>query len=303
MPVITQSGYRRPVSKSDFLWSRIRILVIMYPLLDFLAVFMMKDPYFVYGPGHGFELNPFLRSLPGWLLFTYREIVGLAGIYSALQAIFNVHDIIQFYFFRYSFPVRGEFWQYTSIFGSFSQVLDKGLAGWWGSWWHQTFRAQFVAPARYLVRHGYLDKQSISAQFVASLVSFLQSGMLHAAGSVSSMRSTRIWHAPVFFFLQPPGVLIQLFFNKLIDAHVPQTPRVVRRLLNLVFTMAWLQLTSRPFLSDMASAGIWLLEPVPFSFLRMAGFGHPDDNWWRWGRSVFPSWHSDEKWWKSGLQI
>lgn len=303
MPIVSRSGYQRSLTQAEFVWTRIRNVTVMYILLDFLAVFLIKDPYFMYGPDHGLELPPLLSRLPPWLLLLYREFFSLGGIYAPIQAIFNLHDLYQFFAFSPLFPARGELWQYTSIFGSFSHVLDRGLAGWWGSWWHQTFRLQFVAPAKYLIDHGYLNKKTLLTQVITMYISFFQSGLLHAAGSVSCMRDTKIWRSPCFFLLQPPGIVLQLAVNHTIDRYLPGTPRRLRQAFNLVSSLAWLYLTAPFFTDDIASTGLWLLEPVPISPLRWLGFGHPNDHWWRWNRELFPTWHSDKSWWKSGLQM
>ncbi|KAM5356018.1 hypothetical protein ACJ41O_002664 [Fusarium nematophilum] len=304
MPVESRSGYRRSLTKSEFVWTRVRNVAVMYVLLDVFATLMMKDPYFIHGPDHHLELPPFLHRVPPWLVLTYREVFTLGGIYAAIEAMFNLHDLFQYYVFSYLFPVRAELWQYTSIFGSFSQVADRGLAGWWGSWWHQTFRAQFIAPARYLVQHGYLREKTYLAQVTAMFVSFFQSGLLHAAGSISSMRTTQAWRAPLFFLLQPPGIIAQHLLNLVFfELLFPDAPRRLRQAFNLFSSLAWLQLTAPPFANDIASTGLWLLEPVPVSPMRWLGFGHPDDHWWRWNRELFPVWHADDSWWKSGLQL
>ncbi|KAF4972179.1 hypothetical protein FZEAL_9641 [Fusarium zealandicum] len=303
IPVVSRSGYRCSLTQAEFVWTRIRNFAVVYVILDACAVLMVKDPYFIYGLDHGLELPQLLQQLPPWLLLVYREVLTLAGIYAAIQAIFNLHDLFQCYVFSYLYPIRGELWQYSSTFGSFSQVFDRGLAGWWGSWWHQTFRLQFIAPAAYLVRHGYLTKRTVVAQVVTMYISFFQSGLLHAAGSVSCMRTTKTWRALVFFLLQPPGIIVQLLLNHGIDMLFPDTPRNLRQAFNLVFCLAWLQLTTPPLANDFASAGLWLLEPVPISPLRWLGWGHPNDHWWRLNRDILPKWHSDEHWWKSGLQL
>ncbi|KAH6634448.1 hypothetical protein B0J18DRAFT_20074 [Chaetomium sp. MPI-SDFR-AT-0129] len=49
-------------------------------------------------------------------------------------------------------PLCAELWQHPALFGGFvPTVLDRGLAGFWGGYWHQTFRVGFVAPARWLL--------------------------------------------------------------------------------------------------------------------------------------------------------
>ncbi|RBR22239.1 uncharacterized protein FIESC28_04568 [Fusarium coffeatum] len=303
MPVVSKSGYYRNLTEREFVWTRLRNVFLLTFVLDFCSVMMVKDPYCTYGPDRDLPPPLFLQQLSPWLLQAYRELLCLIGIYAAIDAIFNLHDLFQYYVFSYVYPMRGELWQYTNIFGPVSQILDRGIAGWWGAFWHQTFRLQFISPAKFLVDKGYLQKGSLATQVVTMYVSFIQSGLLHGAGSISSMPETKPWRAPVFFFLQPLGIIIQLLLLHLMDKAFPNTPRGVRQVFNAVSTAGWLYYTAFFFTDDISSSGIWLLEPVPISPLRWLGFGHPDDHWWRWERYLFPIWHSDKHWWKSGFQI
>lgn len=303
MPVVSKSGYYRNLTEREFVWTRLRNVFLLTFVLDFCSVFMVKDPYCTYGPDQDLAPPLFLQQLPSWLLQAYRELLCLTGIYAAIDAIFNLHDLFQYYVFSYFYPMRGELWQYTNIFGPISQILDRGIAGWWGAFWHQTFRLQFIAPAKFLVDKGYLQKGTLATQVITMYVSFIQSGLLHAAGSISSMPNTKPWRAPVFFILQPVGIIIQLLLLHVMDKNFPNTPRGVRQIFNAVSTAAWLYYTAFFFTDDISSAGIWLLEPVPISPLRWLGFGHPDDHWWRWRRYLFPVWHSGKHWWKSGIQL
>lgn len=53
----------------------------------------------------------------------------------------------------------GEIWRYPCLFGGFvGNVLDRGLAGFWGGWWHQSFRVGFTGPIRWLVKMGVLGE-------------------------------------------------------------------------------------------------------------------------------------------------
>lgn len=313
IPAVTEVGYRRCLTPSDFLRDRLRTIAITYLALDFLAVFMTKDPYFILGPDHHLlELVPLpshLQPLPPWALRTYRHLFSLAGVLCAVTGIFSVNDLAQYYLVSYILPARRELYQHASTFGSFAPVLDRGLAGWWGSWWHQSFRVQFAAPARWLLRHGYIERGTSVATVVALAVSFAQSGVLHAAGAMSSIPRVKLWRSPVFFLLQAVGILVQYGISSLAIRYIlpllagRKIPAVLLRTANLVFTLAWLYATAGVFTDDMASTGVWLLEPVPFSFFRAFGFGYPGDRWWRWDEHYIPRWHSGEHWWQSGIAV
>ncbi|KND89471.1 hypothetical protein TOPH_05854 [Tolypocladium ophioglossoides CBS 100239] len=303
MPRVTESGYERCLTEHQFTCKRLVKLAAMYLILDFLSVFMMKDPYFIVGPDNSYELPPRLRGISPWLLLAYREVFCLAGVLSAIEAVFGLNDLVQYWLFKSFFPSRAALWQHASTFGSFSNVLDRGLAGWWGGWWHQTFRQQFLAPSTYMLRHGYLEKGTRTATIVVMFMSFLQSGLLHASGSISSIPKTKPWRSPAFFLLQAVGIMVQEGLAKAIRQYLPRPPWTLTRAANLLFTVVWLYLTAGLFIDDIASTGLWLLEPVPISPLRWLGFGHPTDHWWRWDRDHFPKWYSGGNWWDTGIAL
>lgn len=304
IPTVSRSGYKRYQTQGEFVRDRLTKVVVSYFVLDFLSVYMMKDPYFILGPDHqNYVLPPHLRDVPAWLLLAYREVFCLAGVYAAIEAVFSVSDLAQYWMANRFYPSRGALFQFASTFGSFQQVLDRGLAGWWGAMWHQTFRMQFSAPATYLLREGYLKKGTQFASVTAILISFLQSGMLHASGSFTSVPKTKPWRAPAFFFLQMAGILLQRWMAQLFRAYLPLPPRFLSRTVNIFFTLGWLYFTAPFFIDDLSSTGLWLVEPVPISLFRFLGFGYEGDHWWRWDTDHLPKLYIGETWWQSGIAL
>ncbi|KUI62089.1 hypothetical protein VP1G_09219 [Cytospora mali] len=199
---------------------------------------------------------------------------------------------------------RAELWHYPSTYGAFvPNVLDKGLAGFWGGWWHQTFRVAFSAPSAWLARRGYMDPRSGGGRAAAGLIAFAQSAFLHSLGSVSCLPPSRPWTPPVFFMLAWAGVLVQAAACGAARRVTARAPASARRAGNLVFVFAWLNATQYWFCDDLARAGIWLLEPVPVSFLRALGLGKPGDSWWRWDWVMWPRWYVGRHWWESGIAL
>lgn len=303
MPRVSRSGYERCLTEGAFVRKRLISVALMYLALDLGAVLLVKDPYFVLGPDHAHEPPPYLRGVPVWLLLAYRELMSLAGILSAIQGIFSLHDLLQYGLLKFCFPSRAAPWFHASTFGDFSQVLDRGLAGWWGAFWHQTFRHQFVAPAAYLVKHGYLVKGRPSAAMMGVFVSFLQSGLLHASGSITSMPETKPWRPVAFFLLQAVGIIVERTLRGAMSRCFSKSPRLVTRAANLLFTASWLYMTATFIIDDLAAAGLWVLEPIPVSPLRCLGYGHAIDHWWLWDRHHFSRWSSGKHWWESGVAI
>ena len=305
IPQSTRSGYTRCMTERQLIYSRVSKLAFSYLLLDFLSVFMMKDPYFILGPDTSrvYTMPSYLQSLSSWKVLFYRELLSLAGVWSAILAVFNLSDLVQYFICKFVFPSRAALWNHASTFGSFSQVLDRGLAGWWGAWWHQSFRLEFLGPLAYLIRKGYVQKGSKQALYVGLLFSFVQSGLMHGAGSLTSVPETKLWRSMVFFLLQGAGIAVQHKLISWLRRRRVSMPRVTAKAGNLVFTLLWLYVTAPPFIDDLASTGLWLLEPVPISPLRWLGLGHPADHWWRWDMEQLPKLYRPQHWWEIGIAL
>lgn len=312
IPLATRSGYTRSPTYSSFILDKLWRMTWSYLALDFCSVFMMKDSYFILGPETPHPLPPLLARLPNPILEAWRSALSLVGVLSAITLIFSFDQVLRCLLLRrirHSFGPRLDLWHYASIFGSFSAVLDRGLAGFWGGWWHQTFRAAFTAPSAWLARRGLLDPRSPAGAALTALIAFAQSGALHAAGGATTVPSGTVWwDPPTFFLLSWVGVVVQgaaVRSSRLLATRAlsGSPPRWLRRAGNLAFVVVWLHFTRWAFVDDLCRAAIWLFEPVPVSPLRALGFGMPGDTWWRWDRDLFPRWYVGRHWWETGLAL
>jgi hypothetical protein len=310
IPLATKTGYSRQPTTRSFLRSRLGHMALGYFILDICTVAMLNDPYFILGPDYSRPLPSPLSSLPPPILSILRSLTALSSIISALYLLFSCLQLLHLYYATYLSPpsARADLWHYPSVFGSFPpNVLDYGLAGFWGGWWHQTFRGAFVAPADWLARKGFLprDRRHPVARTVGVAIAFAQSGLLHAGGSWSALgQNARPWSPPMFFAGSLVGVLVQAGWDAVMGRVVREwCPRWVRRGANLVFVLVWLHFTSWAFLDDLARAGIWLYEPLPVSVVRLMGWGEPGDGWWRWDWDVLPGLWVGKRWWESGIRL
>ncbi len=305
VPLVTKCGFEYIHPPAAFFRHRLKLFTGAYLMLDFFATFMVKDPYFVFGREKSVEyaLPWYLDGLPPWRLEAYRQLFSITGAFSALAAGYSLVDMVHYCVTLYCNPSRNVPWMYASAFGSFGEVFDRGLAGFWGSWWHQTFRQHFLGPAAFLVKKGWIRKGTTTGNLVALLSSFAMSGFLHGMGSLSAVPQTKVWSQPAFFLLQAVGIITQQQLGSLVKGVLPVVSVSMRRAGNALFTLLWLYATAFLFNDDMADMGLWLLEPVPFSVFRAAGLGFPGDAMWRWDSSYLFRWHSGRTWWQSGITI
>ncbi|KAI3329133.1 hypothetical protein HD806DRAFT_481804 [Xylariaceae sp. AK1471] len=312
----SKQGYKRTLSRRRFSISRCLFNIVpSYIIVDLCATLMTSDPYFVVGPEHHYPLPTHLASLHPLLLSLQRTILAFVGVISALQFVWNCGAVFLALYCPPILGFRAHPWHLPSMNGSFTQVMDRGLAGFWGAWWHQTFRVGFSAPTKWLLRYGYLpsspkngdgggSKLTIVGPLLGAAIAFAQSALLHGAASYSTMPATHYWGPPLFFALSGLGTVSQLALSHLLRRRIEKFPRWIRRLGNLTFVCLWLWATGWALVDDFGRCGIWLWEPVPVSLARAAGLGD-DRRVWRYDRDFLPRWHRGARgrWWETGIAI
>ncbi|OCL06743.1 hypothetical protein AOQ84DRAFT_296414 [Glonium stellatum] len=292
-------------TRAELLRANLKTFMLGCLILDLLKVIVNHDPYF-----WGIQSRPppaylpiFLASSPILLRF-YRLAVSQLLIKWSLQTLFSLAPL---FFSGILGPniigARAEPWMYPDTWGSYAHVLDRGLAGWWAGWWHQTFRFAFAEPARKLIRLAGLGPRSLPAQFLQLLTAFALSGFLHACASYTQPGPTRPFRGPLcFFLLQALAVAAEtLLVRSLKDSRLLRSlPRWLGRLIRLLYVHVWFYHTAPLLADDFARGGLWLYEPVPISPLRALGVGVRGDGWWCWGGQWIYL-HQGKRWWKSGI--
>lgn len=306
---ISRTGIRRFSGRQALLKACLQNLAIGYIVLDAIKTLGIHDRYMWYGD---MSLPP-PDFLPGIitnshvLTKSYRLLVCLCAINFALRAIFKMGPV---FFVGILGPkvvgVRGESWMNPAdMFGNFNHVLDSGLAGWWGAWWHQTFRFAFRQPGDWLVALLGFEQRSIPGKLASTWVAFFLSGVLHATGSYTQLGETYpLTGQMMFFMMQALGITVQTTLVQLLkSAGVMQNiPKSLRRTANLGITVAWLYFTAPLLVDDFARGGIWLFEPVPISIFRGLGLGPEGSGWWCWYGGLL-EWRSGRSWWDSGIAL
>lgn len=284
-----------------------------YLLLDGLKTLMMHDPYF-WGLVQFFRApapsSPFpfpLLSQHPILFHIFHLFLSMLAIKTALQTIFALGPL--FFCFILSptlIGARGEHWMYPETWSSYTVVLDKGLAGWWGSWWHQTFRFAFQELSRVAIEKLGLDPRSAVAKAGQLVVAFGLSGIVHASGSVTCAGETNPVAGPIAFFLsQAVGIFVEVAITQALKPTKlgERLPKWVKQLWTFVYVHVWFYFTAHLLCDDFARGGVWLFEPVPVSLFRGLGFGaDARDGWWCWyGVGEVVRWHKGESWWTTGI--
>ncbi|KAF2160704.1 hypothetical protein M409DRAFT_59736 [Zasmidium cellare ATCC 36951] len=295
----SRSGIRRFTNRTALLKDCLTRLTIGFFILDLIKTLMHHDAYF---------WGYMDASAPQWfpstspiLLKSYRLLLSLFGIHCALLQIFHLGPI---FFTTLPLGVRSEPWMNPpDFYGNYSAVWNKGLAGWWGSWWHQTFRYAFEAPATRLLEALNIDKRSQKGKLISLFVAFGLSGTLHACGSYTQLGDTRPLMGPFrFFILQAVGIVLQMQVTQTLRRAgiTDKIPQPIQKLGNFLFVNIWMYFTAPLLVDDFAKGGVWLYEPLAISPLRLLGFGAPDDNGYDlWYGLIF--WRLGKHWWDTGI--
>lgn len=300
--LISHIGLRSFMTRKELFMYRWKRFVAGYFALDLLKVIMQKDPYYTFGPTT-YELPWYLKDLHWTVLRFYRQSISTYAVLISLEMVFLLIPITMCLILGPSvLGLRGEAWYYATSWGSWSNVMNRGLNGLWGSWWHQTFRFAFSAPSNYLIKKGYIQPHTLKERLLSIFFAFAISGVLHSGGSVSQFPYTLPLQAFIFFMVQGAGVLIQTTFCQVFRPQIKQLSKPARQWGNFTFTFIWLLFTGFWLCDDFARGGMWLYEPIPISPLRAMGLGDKGDWWWCW-EHIGVGWYKGVHWWESGIHF
>lgn len=292
-------------TRREVLLANLKTLTAGYLILDGLKTLMMHDPYF-WGvmdrsPPSYFPL--LLTSMPT-LVKAYRLTASMYAVKWAMQSIFCLAPL---FFSGVLGPsilgARAEPWIYPETWGPFSVVLERGLAGWWASWWHQTFRFAFEEPSRKIVQLTGMNPKAPMSKLLQLTIAFGLSGFLHASGSYTSVGSSRPIRGPMrFFLIQALGIFLEAILTQSLRKTGIQrrVPQWFMHMFTFVYVHFWFYHTGPLLCDDFAKAGVWLFEPVPVSLFRALGLGVEGDSWWCWSGNIL-RWHRGDRWWSSGI--
>lgn len=291
------------LTRRELLIANAKILITGYLILDLLKTISLHDPYFwglldrkpaPYFPSTITD-NPVLLRI-------YRLMLCQFTIKWALESIFSLAPLFFSGILGSSIlGARAEPWMYPATWGSYTQVLDKGLAGWWSGWWHQTFRFAFEQPSRKLIEVVGMNPKSPISKLLQLVIAFGLSGCLHACGSYTSHGPARPFLGPMqFFLLQALAIFFEVLIRQSLKEISPHVPRWLKRSFTFIYVHYWFYHTAGLLCDDFAQGGVYLFEPIPISIFRGLGLGVQGDGWWCWGDKGLRL-HRGDRWWKSGI--
>ncbi|KAL5119113.1 hypothetical protein ACEQ8H_003037 [Pleosporales sp. CAS-2024a] len=202
-------------TREALLRANVKTLVQGYLVLDMIKTCVMHDPYF-WGCVDRAPPDYFPFTLVNGspvLVHMVRLTLSMLGIKAALQTIFSLGPLLFcFVLGPRLVGARAEPWMYPESWAPYTVVLDHGLAGWWGNWWHQTFRFAFQEPSRKLLDVLGMDTTTSHVAKAGQLVvAFAMSGLVHACGSYTAHGKTDpLANSFLFFLLQAVGIFAEL---------------------------------------------------------------------------------------------
>ena len=198
-------------------------------------------------------------------------------------------------------------WLYPSLFGPFSAVFDRGLAGMWGTWWHQYYRFDFLSCSKWVMQFlpQLVVRSRVAHGLVQTVIGFAVSGLDHGLGSYTAIADTRpLTGTALFYGLHAVGVIVQGLWSTFVAWRLPFYRRIPPRFLgwaNVVVALGYFHLTAPLMLDDYARCGIWLTELGPLNIqwnAMLSGGGA----WFDWDSNVVQVWRGSS-WWTSGIRI
>ncbi|KAI9653380.1 MAG: hypothetical protein M1831_006085 [Alyxoria varia] len=160
---VSRTGVRRFNTRATCIRHNLRLLLIGYLILDLLITLSHHDPYFRVGNSMQQTAPSYFPTLIGesaLLIRAYRLLFSMTLIWIALRTVFCLEPL---FFVGVLGPlvdrgtvggqwyVRSRAWAHPEYWGGWGMVMERGLAGWWGGWWHQAFRVGFEEGSGFLV--------------------------------------------------------------------------------------------------------------------------------------------------------
>lgn len=266
----------RGISRLEYLKKTSFQILQSFVLMDLAATYIQTDPYFFKNINITTPFPPSTSSTPIAL-----EILRLlpprvvrmsalgAQICSAVNIMFVLPALI-----GTAINVLPDHWSphnWPHIFGPFSAIIENGLRGLWGSFWHQTTRHMASVPGRALNELAGIPTSSTIGYVSLVTSAFLFTGILHT-GLVPlqplkpdfTANELKLYIA-FFFWVQVIGICIELLGAKIFRSVSMKLPSILRDAMVIIWTAGWLGFTLPLLAIPFRGLGYWNAYPFPVS--------------------------------------
>ncbi|KZF23466.1 hypothetical protein L228DRAFT_116928 [Xylona heveae TC161] len=302
--------------------------VIAYMLADIFGLWALHDPYFdwrtnlsITSPLPPETANTLVRLLGQGKVSAlaisnprfWRVLISATPAWASIEAFFAMPGLI--FLSLGGLGTVGDQWGHPAVWrpasGSLVSIADRGLRGFWGDWWHQMMRCVAGDPGK-ILGNWYLrnvSQHSASSRakgapstssfhsFIAHAIhistAFFLSGVMHAGMVPKAASSASPLHLALFFWVQVPGILIELFVERVFfgeptkgqaSSNTSQDRRKKSMIAKIVrFTWALFYLyTTFPFFGEqLVALRLWDMHAVPLSPCRWL-FRGEGIGFWTW---------------------
>ncbi|MCJ1253553.1 hypothetical protein MMC24_001365 [Lignoscripta atroalba] len=269
-------------------------VISSYLIVDTAAFYNLHDPYFAH-PNMAIDtpiphpardtptVLTLLRVLPPRLVRSASigahayGLISLGGSFPTIFVIFlNKLGLIPDVWSPQNWPI---------FFGPFSAVVNRGLRGLWGTWWHQTVRYLGSMPGRSLSHRLGFSPGSVMDYALRATSAFILSGVIHTGlvppePSFATLPTWKIkLHIAAFFWVQIPAFGIEMLMLRVARRTFPNASRIFWvKLVVVGWVCGWLCLTIPVLAVALKELGYWRTYPLPLSLWQgLSGRG-----WWPW---------------------
>ena len=281
---VLQKPVHRTTARASFAKQALLSFIRGYIILDLACAYQTSDRYFT-------DLNttissPLPFSEPTGLLRPrlFRACIMGTQVWALIsQFIYTPCLILVSLNALHRLPDEWSPHAWPPLFGDPSVVLNRGIRGFWGQYWHQAMRVFTSAPGEAVGDLLRLKQRSLARYVLVITMAFGLSGIIHmglvppeplyASQGVNEIRL----HVAEFFWLQPVAIMFEICAMRIVSLGVSlqSFDRGVRKALkmvvNLVWVVVWFNFCLPVFGEATRQLGYWRVYLVPVSLWRGLG--------------------------------
>ena len=291
----TQPPPPQPKSRTSFILTTTLHTCIAYLTLDLTSALTTTDPYFT-NPSIPLS-SPLPQTTPSFLIHipprilrptlialqAYALIANLLPSPALIPSLLNAAGLL---------PDKCSPHAWPPYFGPPTSFLERGLSGWWGTFWHQTMRWSVSGPGIALADHLGLARKGLARRAIVLCSAFGLSGCVHTGlvppeplhlgdgVSVSFVRGL----VGGFFWVQVGGMLVEDCVGRCLERVVSREARRsevwwwLRAVGNVLWLCGWF-CCCMPLLGEAGrQLGWWRHWLVPASLVK----GMRGEGWISW---------------------